>query len=70
MDLLIPLDEVGRILTVEGLDVLHDHLKILVRCLDDDASSGSMTNAGVDVDCRIPRTGSLLTHLEFAKLDL
>ena len=49
MELLGPLDKVGRILVVEGVDVFHDHLEILVRCLDDDASSRSMTNAGVDV---------------------
>ena len=67
-DLLVLLDEVGRILAVEGVAVLHDHLEILVRCLLDDVSSRSMTNTGVDVDCCTPRTGSLLTHPEFAKL--
>ena len=41
-----------------------------MRCLHDDASSRSVTNAGVDVDYCTPRTGSLLTHPEFAKLDL
>ena len=69
-DLLVPLDEVSRILTVEGVDVLHDHLKILEKCLHDDASSRSMANAGVAVDCCTPRTASLLTHPEFAKLGL
>ena len=69
-DLLVPLDEVGRILAVEGVDILHDHLEILVRCLHDDASSRSMTNAGVDVDCCTPRTGLLLTYPEFGKLGL
>ena len=49
-DLLVPLDEVGRILAVEGVGVLYDHLEIHVRCLHDDALSRPMTNEGVDVD--------------------
>ena len=69
-DCFVPVDEIGRILAVEGVDVLHDHLEILVRCLLDDASSRPMTNAGVDVDCCTPRTGSLLTHPEVSKLGL
>ena len=69
-DHLVPLDEIGRNLVVKGVDVLYDHLQVLVRCLHDDASSRSMTNAGVDVDCCTPRAGSLLTHPEFEKLGL
>ena len=66
-ELLVPLDEVSRILAVKGVDVLHNHLKIRLR---DDASARSMAIAGVDVDCCTPRTGSLLTHPEFAELGL
>ena len=69
-DLLVPLDKVGRILVVEGVDVLHDDLEFLVRYLHDDASSRSMTTTGVDVDCCTTRTGSLLTHPTLAKLGL
>ena len=47
-DLLVPLNEVDCILAVEGVDVLHNHLKILLKSLQNDASSHSMTNAGVD----------------------
>ena len=69
-DLLVPLDEVDRILAVEGVDVLYDQLEIVVRCPHDDTLSRSMTNAEVDINCFTPRTGSFLTHREFAKLGL
>ena len=53
----MPRDDVRRILAVEDEHVLDNHPKVLVVSVHNDASSHSMMNERVDVECCTPRTG-------------
>ena len=69
-DFLMPHYKVCHILAVEGVDVLDNCLEDFVGSVYENAPSRSTMNERVDIGCCTPRTGLLLTHPEFSKLDL
>ena len=70
MDFFVLYDEAHRIFAVKTVDILGDHLKLLLVPSNDKASLGLTMNEGVDVDYCTPRVCLLLTRPKFANLGL